>query len=238
MKNNNDMILRDLVKQLGIMSLPGDFDTVSRMLTFNNSTKILELGGGAASWSIGITKMLNNSPHITVVENFEFLNYSGDTWWYDWPTCESELKQSIEETCERLGCSHNIQVLDIDAKLLPEKLKHQTFDVIRLDCFEHAAEIKNILRWAYSSLTNDGLLCIDDIQPSITINRFMCTMDLVREKLIKPVWIGSKEAVFCKWESDKNFIPKDMQYKLLKVDNLEVDCRDGYEAISYWRGFE
>ena len=221
---------RHLIEELDILSNPIDFDIVSRIIKFNNSTKILEIGGGCAGWSIGINKILNNSPHITVVENFEFVGYSRD---YGWPVCEKELKQSIEEKCKYLNCNHNIQILDMDAVYLPEKLKHQTFDVIRLDCFDHEDEINDILRWSHSSLTNNGLMCIDDIQPCITINRFMCMMDLVREKLFKPVWIGDKEAIWCKWESDINFIPKDIPYKLKSLP-AKIKCNNTYEIINYW----
>ena len=220
---NDYNLYSSLVNDLKIMSWDLDFVVVANIVKFNKPNKILELGAGDAAWCIGINKILNNVniiPDITAVENFHFIT-AIPGYGLGWSKSKKLLEQKIEHICNRLKCKHNIKVLDVDALLIPKKLEHERFDLIRLDCLDVVKDIESILRWAHSSLTDDGLLYIDDIKPSITIGRFLVAMDLVREKLFKIIWIGDKEAIFCKWNSTKNFVPENVHNNINTIINMK-----------------
>jgi len=237
-----------LVEELDIMSNPSDFAIVSNIAKFHDVKKILEIGGGCAGWSIGVNKVLGNIPDITVIENFEFTNYTN--YGGNWPPSEDLLKKRIEEKCINLNCEHNINILNMDAINIPEKLNNEKFDLIRIDCLgSNYDEVEKVMRWAHGALYDNGLLYIDDIEPRSVINRFLFAMDLTREKLIRIVFAGYKEAVFCKWNSKKTtwnnpysgFMTRDLIARVNQIvpntivrRGFKLKCLDNVVHITYW----
>jgi len=229
-------VYSDLINRYEIMSTEQDFCIDLNVAKYNNIKKILEIGGGRAGWSLGITEFLNTPPEIVVVENFEFKTY--DSYGHTWPKSKSELLGEINNKCPY----HNISILDTDACLLPTIINDK-FDLIRIDCFEHEDELNKILRWSHSQLNEDGLLYVDDIKPTICINRLYSAIGLVKEKLYKIVWIGDKSMILSKYDSSKDHFPIELRnlikneplnIRFVIRDPVEMIGSDGVFNIKYW----
>lgn len=218
-------IYDSLINKYEIMSSEHDFCVDLNIAKHNNLRKILEVGGGRAGWSLGINEFLGSPIDITVIENFEFKNY--DSYGHNWPKSKLELINEINLKYEY----HNISILDIDANFIHDHINDK-FDLIRIDCFEHEDELNKILKWSHLHLNDDGLLYIDDIIPTICINRLYSSISLIKEKLYKIVWIGNKSMVLSKYESNKDFFPIDLRNTIQsEIKNLKFVYRDHVEMI-------
>lgn len=229
-------IYNKLINKYEIMSDERDFCVDVNVAKYNNSKKILEIGGGRAGWSLGINEFLGTSVNIFVVENFEFKNY--DSYGHNWPKSKSELLDEIN--CKNKN--HNITIFDIDAKLLNHYINDK-FDLIRIDCFEHEDEMNNLLEWSHLHLNNDGMLYIDDILPTICLNRFYSAISSVKKNLFNIVWIGNKSMILSKCGSTKDYFPVELRDLIQnEVNNLKFVYRthvgmvgnNGIFNIKYW----
>lgn len=229
-------IYSNLINRYNIMSSEQDFCIDLNVAKYNNTKKILEIGGGRAGWSLGITEFLNTMPEIIVVENFEFKTY--DSYGQNWPKSKSDLLVEINKKCP----DNNISILDFDANVL-NQIINDKFDLIRIDCFEHEDELNKILKWTHSQLSDDGLLYIDDIKPTICINRLYSAINLVKEKLYKIVCIGDKSMILSKYDSNKDYFHAELR-NLIKNelpnirfafrDPVQMIGSDGVFNIKYW----
>ena len=232
-------VYSELINKYEIMSDVFDFCVDVNVAKYNNLRKILEVGGGRAGWSLGINEFLGNPVDITMVENFEFLNYG--SYGQAWPSSKSELLTEMNNKYK----SHNICVLNIDANLIHNYI-NDNFDLIRIDCFEHEDELNQILKWSYSQLNDDGMLYIDDIKPTICINRLYSAISMVKEKMYKIDWIGDKSMILSKYKSSKDHFPLDLRnliqneiasIKFVIRDPVGVIGNNGSFDIKYWCTF-
>lgn len=217
----------DIINKYNIMSPPSDLCVDYNIIKYNNINSILEIGAGGGGWSIGLNNFIDRPINITLIENFEFVKYNDNNYGKDWPKSKNELINFIDNCCK----NHNIIVKDIDTEVINTCI-YDTYDLIRIDCFEHDKEINDILQWVYIHLNKNGLVYIDDVDPRITIGRLSCALNFVKQKKFKLLCINGKSSVFSKWESDLNFMNNDILKKITD-ENSSIRFKNRiYKTIS------
>jgi hypothetical protein len=200
-----------------VMSGFQDLNMVANILDFVKPKNVIELGAGAGGWIVMMNVLLANN-NITW---YGYENFSVNFNQPHWPKNSEDLQNLIITQSKNLGSSNdkiiirNENIKQIDVEFLQSL--NIKFDVVRLDCLhESMYQVIDVLHRILPFTSPHCIFLIDDIVPNIAINRLLGVMELVKEGILKPLWLGHKEGAFCKTD---NLISGDLLEYLILLKN-------------------
>lgn len=195
------------IEALGIMSCHFDLLVEEIILKTHQPKNILEMGLGMGGWSIFSNRL--TGAKIMGVENFDFVNYSnyGSTWIKD--------KKDLELHLEKNDITIKEKIMEVPKDII--------FDLIRLDCLDQEKDIKEFWDYIIPQTSDSCLFFVDDIIPRITFFRFLYMMKLCEAKILKPIWMGEKEGVWCKYNYDCSEISNAILSSNLKIGKYHLN---------------
>jgi hypothetical protein len=203
------------IESLNIMSNPFDLLVEELILKTHQPKNILEMGLGMGGWSIFSNKL--TGAKVVGVENFDFINY--DNYGSAWIRDKKELEASLEK--------HDICIKETITEI-PENI---VFDLVRLDCLDQEKDIKEFWDCILPKTSKECLFFVDDIIPRITLFRFLYMMKLCEVKILKPVWMGEKEGVWCKYDYDCSEIHNAILSGNLSIRKYHLNIGDENQTI-------
>lgn len=206
--------LESVVNKYKPMALVEDLYVISEIISNVNPKTVLELGVGSGGWILAINELIKN--HLPNIFYLGFENFSYD-YNFVWPKNEKELEYQLKNFQPDL----NVSIINKNVNLVNQTdFENKTFDVVRLDCLEHLSDINNIFYKVLPNTSKNCIFLVDDITPNICFNRFLAFMNKTSEGILKPLYIGMKESVWCKYDFDC----EPLQKKLYEMFKDELNC--------------
>lgn len=185
----------DLHNDLHMMSTPSDWEVSAVILEQQRRPAICEIGAGNGDWGIAAT-ITAQAEHLVLVEDFSFTKAGFDPGYF-WPRDSFDLLRHCHEELRRLSGDPNL-ICVTDVTQVPER----RYDIIRLDCLTELIQVRVMLDWICEAIADDGLLFVDDLPPNKAPNRWIACVEKIAAGVLKPVWFGQSEGVFCKASLD------------------------------------
>jgi SAM-dependent methyltransferase len=218
--------LESVVNKYKPMVLVEDLNVISEIISYVKPNTVLELGVGSGGWILAMNELIkNNLPNINYLG---FENFSYD-YKFGWPKNEKELEYQLKNFQPDL----NVSIINKNVNLLNKTdFENKTFDVVRLDCLDSLNDINNIFYKVLPNTSKNCIFLVDDITPNICPNRFLAFLNKTSEGILKPLYIGRKEAAWCKYDFDCEPLQKKL-YDMFKDELNLTNVSLTFSNITY-----
>lgn len=154
------------------------------VLKEHNPKKIIEVGAGAAGWALTVNELLNSGElEFELIEDFRETNYPGFEWW---PDNEIDFNNYVNEKNKNFKYSLN------------EKYSTSVVgDVLRFDAWEFSLSDFEIV---LDNLSDNAIIIFDDFSFNKDLDLMILVLELVKKKLIYPIWASNTVSGWSKSE--------------------------------------
>lgn len=147
-------------------------------------SRILELGAGNGGWCKALAGFGLVEPAWTLVEDFRWAQANTKQ---GWATTPEDLRASIESFCSQIRIN---DIYTDDSEVLQSDT---LYDIIRIDYDAEQSFIEQLIK---EHTTPRSLIFVDDTKMNCGFYRIALVSELMKDRLIHPVWMGEKECVF------------------------------------------
>jgi len=207
------MITIKEINELGVMSSIEDLILEEAILEIHAPKNILEMGLGGGGWSVFANA--RTRAKIIGIENFDYAKYKiGYGYGHDWIDNINELQNKLQT---------NDITIKTDVTQIPRDI---IFDLVRLDCLDQEKDIEEFWNYILPQTSDAALFFVDDVIPCIAVFRLVVMMKLCERKILKPVWMGNKEGVWCKYSYDCSWIQQHLVENNFRVQESCLSIAD------------
>lgn len=174
------------------------------VLKEHNPKKIIEVGAGAAGWALTVNELLNSSElEFELIEDFRETNYSGFEWW---PDNKIDFNNYVREKNKNFKYSLNFEKYNASVMA----------DVLRFDAWEFSLSDFKIM---LAGLTENAIVIFDDFSFNKDLDLMILVLELVKKKLIYPIWASDSVSG---WSKSEHYSKKMISYLEKNKDLIET----------------
>ena len=191
-------LIESIHHDLWVMGNTEDLLFECHFMDFFKPKKVLELGAASGAWGLFLHYFGTGSVHFDFVENFEYTRRNfdqGQPW--PWPSTKSELENYINSKAEEYNKPFSFNVIEMDAQNCLD-LDITEYDIIRWDC--DFRNYKNTIGSLVNIMKPTTVFFVDDTAVNKCSHRLITMMNLVNERVVRPLWFGNNQSAWVKPE--------------------------------------